>query len=69
METDNRPLSIRFEETKTNIAQICNESGLPAFGLAYLLGGLAKEAEALIRKQYENDLEIWKMHNENESDS
>lgn len=51
------------------IAKICNESGLPAFGLAYLLSDLAKEAEALIRKQYENDLEIWKMHNENESDS
>ena len=67
METDNRPLSIRFEETKTNIAQICNESGLPAFGLAYLLGGLAKEAEALISKQYENDLEIWKANNETDS--
>ena len=69
MEMDNRPLSIRFEETKMAIAKICNESGLPAFGLAYLLSDLAKEAESLIKKQYENDLEIWKMHNENESDS
>lgn len=67
MEQDNRPLSIRFEETKIAIAKICNESGLPAFGIAYLLGGLAQEAESLIRKQYESDLEIWKMNNENDS--
>ena len=67
METDNRPLSIRFEETKMAIAKICNESGLPAFGLAYLLDGLAKEAESLIRKQYESDLEIWKTQNESDS--
>lgn len=69
MEMDNRPLSIRFEETKIAIAKICNESGLPAFGLAYLLSGLAREAEDLIRKQYESDLETWKLHNENEPDS
>lgn len=67
MEMDNRPLSIRFEETKMAIAKICNESGLPAFGLAYLLDGLAKEAESLIRKQYESDLEIWKTQNESDS--
>ena len=67
METDNRPLSIRFEETKMKIAKICNESGLPAFGLAYLLGGLTKEAEALINKQYESDLEIWKANHEADS--
>ena len=67
MKTDNRPLSIVFEETKIAIAKICNESGLPAFGLAYLLSGLAGEAEALIKKQYESDLETWKTHNEADS--
>lgn len=69
MEMDNRPLSIRFEETKLAIAKVCNESGLPAFGLAYMLEGLANEAKTLIDKQYQSDLEIWQNQENQNADT
>lgn len=51
----NKPLTVVREEFKTNLANLINESGLPAFAVTPILEEFAAEAKRAERYQYEQD--------------
>ena len=47
----NKPLTMIVKETKTKIANICNESGLPPVVLDLIIQGVYSEIHAITEKQ------------------
>ena len=47
----NKPLTMIIKETKENIANICNESGLPPIILDLIIQGIYFEIHSLTEKQ------------------
>ena len=47
----NKPLTMIVKETKTKIANICNESGLPPVILDLIMHGIYSEIHSLTEKQ------------------
>lgn len=47
----NKPLTMMIKETKTKIANICNESGLPPVILDLIMQGIYSEIRFLADKQ------------------
>lgn len=47
----NKPLTMTIKETKTKIANICNESGLPPVILDLIIQGIYSEIHYLVEKQ------------------
>ena len=47
----NKPLTMIIKETKTNIANICNESGLPPVILDLIIQGVYSEIHSLTERQ------------------
>lgn len=51
----NKPLTMIIKETKTKIANICNESGLPPVILDLIMQGVYSEIHYLSEKQTSED--------------
>lgn len=47
----NKPLTIIIKETKTKLANICNESGLPPVILDLIIQGIYSEIHSISEKQ------------------
>lgn len=47
----NKPLTMVIKETKTNLAKVCNESGLPLAILDLIVQGIYSEIHTLVEKQ------------------
>lgn len=47
----NKPLSVIIKETKTELARVCNESGLPPFILDLIMQGIYSEIHSIAEKQ------------------
>ena len=47
----NKPLTMVIKETKTKIANVCNESGLPPIVLDLIMQGIYSEIRSLAEKQ------------------
>lgn len=47
----NKPITMVIKETKTKIANICNESGLPPIILDLIVHGLYTEIHSLAERQ------------------
>ena len=47
----NKPLTMVIKETKTKLANVCNESGLSPFHLDLIMQGLYTEIHALAERQ------------------
>lgn len=47
----NKPLSIIIKDTKSNLARVCNESGLPPVILDLIMQGIYSEIHTLAEKQ------------------
>lgn len=47
----NKPLTMVIKETKTKIANICNESNLPPVILDLIIQGIYSEIHSLVEKQ------------------
>ncbi len=47
----NKPLTLVIKETKKNLANICNESGLPPIVLDLIMQGIYFEIHSLAEKQ------------------
>lgn len=59
-----KPISIVYEDTKREVAEIFNKSGLPPFIIQGVLKDFLSEVTMLAKQQYEIDL---KKYNEQES--
>ena len=63
-----KPLTIARQEFLENLANVINESELPAFIIGDVLSGVLSEVRALAERQYNNDRENYeKSLTENES--
>ena len=62
----NKPISVVYEETKTAVADILNNSKLPPFIIQNILKDFLTEVTMLAKQQYEHDL---KEYNESKSES
>lgn len=51
----NKPITLVVEETKTKLADIINNSGLPPFVIEPILSTFLQEAHAASKRQYEID--------------
>ena len=47
----NKPLTVVVKETKTKLANICNESGLPPIILDLIMQGIYSEIHSLAERQ------------------
>lgn len=62
----NKPLTMVIKETKTKLANTCNESGLPPIILDLIMQGLYSEIHSLTERQSsEEEAAYIKMVNEN----
>lgn len=55
----NKPLSLIIKETKTKLANICNESGLPPVILDLIMQGIYSEVHSLSEKQISDEEESY----------
>ena len=62
----NKPISVVYEETKTAVADILNNSKLPPFIIQNILKDFLTEVTILAKQQYEQDL---KQYNESLTES
>lgn len=51
----NKPLSMVIKETKMKLANICNESGLPASILDLIVQGIYSEIHSIAEKQFADE--------------
>lgn len=58
----NKPVTIIIKETKTELANICNQSGLPSYMLEPILKELYLEAKELAKQQLKQDEEMYKAY-------
>ncbi len=49
----NKPITLVIEETKTKLAEIINNSGLPPFVIEPMLNTFLQEAHVAAKRQYE----------------
>lgn len=61
-----KPISVVYEETKQEVANIFNNSKLPPFIIQNILKDFLTEVSVLVKQQYEHDL---KEYNESKSES
>lgn len=47
----NKPLAMTIKETKSKLASVCNESGLPPVILDLIMQGIYSEIHAIAEKQ------------------
>lgn len=47
----NKPLTMIIKETKSKLASVCNESGLPPIILDLVLQGIYSEVHSIVEKQ------------------
>lgn len=55
----NKPISMVINETKTNLLQICNESGLPACILELIVKDLYEDVNRVSENQLKKDEESY----------
>ena len=48
----NKPISMIIKETRTELANVCNKSGLPPIILDLIVQGIYSEVHALAEKQW-----------------
>lgn len=58
----NKPVTIIIKETKIELANICNQSGLPSYMLEPILKELYLEAKELAKQQLKQDEEMYKAY-------
>ena len=51
----NKPFTMMVKETKTKLANICNESGLPLVVLDLIMQGMYSEIHSLAERQTEEE--------------
>lgn len=51
----NKPITVVYEEFKQNLADLINNSGLPAFVIEPILQNYLNEARVAMSKQYQID--------------
>lgn len=51
----NKPLSVIYEDFKIELADLINNSGLPAFIIEPVLQSYLTETRAIVKRQYEAD--------------
>lgn len=61
MENIEKPTTIAREEFITNLVNLINESGLPAFVMEPILHNMLNEVQAIMNEQYEKDLEQYNL--------
>ena len=47
----NKPLTMIIKETQSNLARVCNESGLPPAILELVIHGIYSELHSIVEKQ------------------
>lgn len=55
----NKPLTMVIKETRTKLANICNESGLPPVILDLIIQGIYSEVHSLAEKQASEEEAIY----------
>ena len=51
----NKPITVVYEDFKQELANLINNSGLPAFIIEPILQSYLNETRAIMQKQYESD--------------
>lgn len=62
-----KPITVAYEEFKQNVADLVNNSGLPAFVIEWVLQSYSNEVHSIAETQYETDKEQYESTNDNEN--
>lgn len=58
----NKPITLKYEEFKQNLANIINNSGLPPFMVESILQSYLYETKMVVNKQYQLDNEQYEKY-------
>ena len=61
----NKPITIMYEDFKQELANLINNSGLPAFMIEPVLQNYLNETKIAVKRQYESDKKQYKKNIEN----
>ena len=61
----NKPLTMIIDETKANIANICNESKLPPVILDLIIHGIYSEIHSIVERQTLEEIAEYKKSQDN----
>lgn len=55
----NKPITVVYEDFKQELADLINNSGLPAFVIEPILQSFLEETRVVVKKQYQIDKDLY----------